>query len=192
VVLPQRPAEVANETGWDRLAAADEHDRYGRGGSPSRAHDDIWTDDHSHLALHQIRRECWQPIELVLRPAKYDRDVVAVDEARFLQALAECSHAVQNVSERSTAEKPHHRHRRLLRARRERPRDSRAAEQRDELAAPHSRPQGSKPRTASSHSRPGLGTGRGGCELRPIVLGWECRLRVPRPGQNRKGSESGK
>src|SRR5262245_65812323 len=53
-------------------------------------------------------------------------------------------------------------------------------------------PRGQKPRTASSHSRPGLGTGRGGCELRPIVLGWECRLRVPRPGQNRKGSESGK
>src|SRR5262245_10702476 len=88
--IAARPAEVANESGCDRIAAADEHDRYGRGGSPSRAHDDIWTDDHSHLALHQIRRECWQPIELVLRPAKYDRDVVAVDEARFLQALAEC------------------------------------------------------------------------------------------------------
>jgi len=51
-------------------------------------------------------------------------------------------------------------------------------------------PRGSKPRTASSHSRPGLGTGQGGCELRPIVLGWECRLWVPRPGQNRKNSES--
>jgi len=42
-------------------------------------------------------------------------------------------------------------------------------------------PRRSKPRTASSHSRPGLGTGRGGCELRPIVLGWQCRLWVPRP-----------
>src|SRR5262249_56099802 len=31
-------------------------------------------------------------------------------------------------------------------------------------------PQGSKPRTASSHSRPGLGTGSEGCELRPILL----------------------
>src|SRR5262249_24706385 len=30
-------------------------------------------------------------------------------------------------------------------------------------------------------SRPGLGTGRGGCGLRPIVLGWQCRLWVPRP-----------
>jgi hypothetical protein len=35
-------------------------------------------------------------------------------------------------------EKSHHRHRRLLRLRRERPRRYRAAEQRDELAAAHS------------------------------------------------------
>src|SRR5262249_43510021 len=76
----------------------------------------------------------------------------------------------------------------LLRARRERPR-GRAADQRDELPASHSRPQGSKPRTASSHSRPGLGTGQGGCELRPIVLGWECRFWVPRQVK-RKSSKS--
>src|SRR6516225_527211 len=31
-------------------------------------------------------------------------------------------------------------------------------------------PRGQNTRTASSHSRPGLGTGRGGCGLRPIVL----------------------
>src|SRR5262249_23101388 len=70
----------------------------------------------------------------------------------------------------------------MLRARRERPRGGRAAEKRDELPASHSRPQGSKPRTASSHSRPGLGTGRGGCELRPIVLGWECGALGPTTG----------
>src|SRR5947208_3442132 len=35
-------------------------------------------------------------------------------------------------------DKPDHRHRWLLRARRERPRDRRAAEQRDELSPPHS------------------------------------------------------
>src|SRR5262249_5990876 len=99
---------------------------------------------------------------------------------------------VRPSDRRCPMEKSDHRHRRLLPARRERPRHRCAAYQRDELPAPHSRPQGSKPRTASSHSRPGLGTGRGGCELRPIVLAWECRLRVPRPGQNRKGSESAK
>ena len=65
-------------------------DRYGRGGSPGRAHGDIWADDHGHLPLRQIRRECRQPIELVLSPAKFDCDVVAVDEPGFLQAVAEC------------------------------------------------------------------------------------------------------
>ena len=41
---------------------------------------------------------------------------------------------------RRAVEEPDHRHRRLLRARRERPRDRRAAEQRDELAPPHACP----------------------------------------------------
>src|SRR5262245_20690227 len=85
--IAARPTEIGNETTFDRIAAADEHDRYGRGGSPGGAHDDIWADDHSHLALHQIRRECRQPIELVLRPAKFDRAVVAVDQPGFLQAV---------------------------------------------------------------------------------------------------------
>src|SRR5262249_30761545 len=77
----------------------------------------------------------------------------------------------------------------LFRMRRERPRGRRAAQKRDELPASHRSPPGSKPRTASSHSRPGLGTGQGGCELRPIVLGWECRFWVPRQVK-RKSSES--
>ena len=46
----------------------------------------------------------------------------------------------------------------LPRTRRERPRH-RAAEQRDELPASHSRHQRSKPRTASCHSDLDLGTG---------------------------------
>jgi hypothetical protein len=64
-----------------------------------------------------------------------DPDVLALDEAYFLQALAERSPLVARYV--PTAEKPHHRHRRLLRARRERPRERRAAEQRDELAPSH-------------------------------------------------------
>src|SRR5947209_11678171 len=43
------------------------------GGSPGRVHGDIWADDHGHLPLRQIRRECRQLIELVLRPAEFDR-----------------------------------------------------------------------------------------------------------------------
>jgi hypothetical protein len=54
--------------------------------------------------------------------AVLDRDVLALDETCFLQALPERSHAVvRHISERSTAEKPHHRHRWLLRLCSERP-----------------------------------------------------------------------
>ena len=94
----------------------------------------IWADDHGHLPLRQIRRECRQPIELVLRPAKFDRDVVAVDEPGFLQAVAECRYPVNVIGSRGGIEETDHRYRRSLRARRERPRGCRAAEQRDELA----------------------------------------------------------
>src|SRR5262249_37276047 len=74
---------------------------------------------------------------LIFRRAVFDRDILALDKACFLQALAEGSHEVRGVSERSVPQETNNRHFRLLRARRERPRDRPAAEQRDELAAPH-------------------------------------------------------
>jgi len=57
--------------------------------------------------------------------------------ASFAQALLERGHEVCKLAGQFAAEKPDHWHRRLLRARRERPHDRRAAEQRDELAAPY-------------------------------------------------------
>jgi hypothetical protein len=70
------------------------------------------------------------PVRPALSPAgvEFDRDVLALDKACFLQALAERSHEVRHVSERPAVEKPHHRHCWLLRARRERPRGCCAAE----------------------------------------------------------------
>src|SRR5262249_22305294 len=144
-------------------------------------------DEDGHLLANKISRQSWQPVELVVSPAVFDRDILAFDVTCVLQALHKSAHRLRR---RYGAKKADHWSCTLLRARPERPRHRRTAEQRDELPASHSRPQGSKTRTASSRSRPGLGTGRGGCELRPIVLGWECRLWVPRPGQNRKNPES--
>jgi hypothetical protein len=68
-----------------------------------------------------------------LAPAIFDRHILALDIAGFFQALKERAHKVREQVRRSTIEKPDHRHRRLLRTRRERP-CRRAAEQRDELA----------------------------------------------------------
>src|SRR5262249_7034945 len=108
--MAARPTEIGNETTFDRIAAADEHDRYGRGGSAGGTHDDIWADDHSHLPLRQIRRECRQPIELVLRPAKFDRDVVAVDEPGFLQTVAEGRYPVNGIGSRGGIKETDHRY----------------------------------------------------------------------------------
>src|SRR6516225_4586458 len=76
-------------------------------------------------------------MELMFRRAVFDHDVLALDKASFLQALTEGGHEVHSVSERGVPQEPDHRHLRLLRARRERPRGGRAAEERNELAALH-------------------------------------------------------
>src|SRR5262245_17613484 len=55
---------------------------------------------------------------------------------------------------RPRAKEPDHRHRRLLRARRDRPRHRRTAEQRDELAAPHSITSSARARSDGGTSRP--------------------------------------
>src|SRR5262249_38077291 len=79
-----------------------------------------------------------QPIILTVRPAVFDCYVLALDMARLLQGLSKRAQTLHVVLKRCGAEKPDHRHRRLLRARRERPRDSRAAEQCDERTSVHS------------------------------------------------------
>src|ERR1700730_16517218 len=94
--------------------------------------------DHRHLTAYQIGCEVGQSVGLVLRPAIVDRQILAFDITSFFQALAERAQAVWVVKVgRIDAEKPDHRHRWLLRTRRERPRDRRTADKCDELAPPH-------------------------------------------------------
>src|SRR5215475_5019958 len=93
--------------------------------------------DHRHLTAYQIGCEVGQSVDLVLRPAILNRHILALDVAGFTKALAECGQISCTIDRRRAAEEPNHRHSRLLRARRERP-CRRAAEQRDERAAPHS------------------------------------------------------
>src|SRR5262245_38056062 len=130
--IAARPAKVGHEAGCNWIAAADEHDRYGRGGSHCGARGDILATNHGHLPASQIGRKCWEPIDLILRPAEFDSDVMAVDEPRFLQAVAECRYSVNCVGSSCCLKESDRR----LRARRERQRH-RAAEQRDERAPLH-------------------------------------------------------
>src|SRR5215831_4518950 len=94
--------------------------------------------DHRHLTAYQIGCEVGQSVGLVLRPAILDRHILALDVAGFTKALAECGQISCTIDRRRAAEEPDHRHRRLLRARCERPRRRRAADERDELPPLHS------------------------------------------------------
>src|SRR5262245_31108100 len=78
--------------------------------------------------------------KLILTPAVHDRDVFSFDKASILQAPMECAQAVRECLRRRAVEEAYGRHRRLLRARRERPRGNRAAEEGDEVAALHVAP----------------------------------------------------
>src|SRR5438128_8078572 len=92
----------------------------------------------SHLTAHQVGRQLRQSIELILGEAIDDCYVLALHIADVLEAQAECAQTVRHRVRRSGVEEPNHRHRRLLRSRRERPCRRCTAEQRDELAALHS------------------------------------------------------
>src|SRR6516162_975704 len=72
-----------------------------------------------------------------LRPAIFDREIAAVDPAEIAHSLHEGGGPLALRRRATRSEQSDSRHLRLLCARRERPR-SRAAEQRDELAALHS------------------------------------------------------
>jgi hypothetical protein len=84
--------------------------------------------------VDQLPRQRRQPVGLVLGPTVFDRQIPAFDIARLFQSLAKSAQRLHVPLNVLAAEKPDHRHRRLLRPRRHRPR-SRRAEKRDELAA---------------------------------------------------------
>ena len=106
------------------------------------------------LAGGSVRRPGRKPIRAGFRPAVLDRDVPALDKA-FLTSgpggtRQKCAIGAAGV----LREKSDHRHRRLLRARREWPRRRRAAEQRDELAPSHSITSSARPSSGSGTVRP--------------------------------------
>src|SRR5262245_46361775 len=87
--------------------------------------------------MNQFSGQGRQAIVMAISPTVLNPEVLAVDQTRFTQALPKRCHTIGVGLRRAWTEESDHRHRRLLRARRERPR-SRAAEKRNELAALHS------------------------------------------------------
>jgi hypothetical protein len=70
----------------------------------------------------------------ILGPAVIDCDALALDLAGILEASAKAAQTLRQRVRRLAVEEPNHRHRWLLRPRRDRPRSRRTAEQRDEFA----------------------------------------------------------
>src|SRR5262245_62062351 len=89
-------------------------------------------------AFGQIGCQRRQASEMAFGPPMFDRKVMTFHVARVPQALARRGRPVCVGAWRGTVQEPNDRHCRLRPPRRDRPCRRRAAEQRDELAAPHS------------------------------------------------------
>jgi hypothetical protein len=87
------------------------------------------------LAASQIGGQLRQSIKPIFCPAIFDCNISTFGIAGLVQTLPERGQTADIIGMlSSTVEESDHRHRPLLCARRERPRASRAAEQRDEIA----------------------------------------------------------
>ena len=122
VTLPPGRLRLADEAEPDRVAARFEDDRNGRGRRLCRKRRrSAGRGNHGHLTMNQISRHRRQPIILALRPAVFDRHVLAFDVTGFAQPFEKGGQLSRITLGRSDVDKPNHRHRRLLRTRRERP-----------------------------------------------------------------------
>jgi hypothetical protein len=92
--------------------------------------------------------------QLPFSPAIFDRHVLAFDIVGFVQTLTKRGHVRTQTRQGCGVEVSDHQHRRLLRMRRKRPRNRRAAEKRDEPAPPHVLSQG--PRTTPHPTQNGV------------------------------------
>src|SRR5262249_29585127 len=148
-----RPIEALDQATSHRIDADDEHDWDRWRCSFGYTRRNAVGDDHVHLAAHQIGRQFGQPINVTSGPAPFDRNRLPLDVTGPLQAVAKCCNEMLGTLERCATKKSDHRHRRLLRARRERPR-RRAAEQRDEVASSHSITSSARASSVGEISRP--------------------------------------
>jgi hypothetical protein len=129
-----RPGEARDQTVPDRVFADAEDDRDRRGRSFGRegSRGAGGRGDNGHATPDEVSYERWQAIVLALQPVVLDRHILTIDVAGFVETLTERSGTARIG--RPAVDEADYRHRRLLRARRERPCRHRAADQRDELA----------------------------------------------------------
>jgi hypothetical protein len=125
--------ETCHKTRPYRIASADENDRNLIARILDRERGSITAacKNNCYVTAREISRQCGQSVDLTLCPALFDDHVVAIDKTVFFQAFPKCAYKRRITTGASTIEKPHHRHRRLLRPRDERPSYCCPAQERD-------------------------------------------------------------
>jgi len=133
-----RSIEARYQAELDWVTAHAKHDRDRRSGSLSRDRGvgRTGSSDHPHAAANEIGRQLRQAIVLAFRPPILYRQILALDVPGVSKALPERGHKVGPLGGGTGVNEPNHRHRLVLRARRERPRRRRAAEQRGSSSSP--------------------------------------------------------
>jgi hypothetical protein len=130
-----RPCQARDQAVLDRVDAGLEYDWNGRDcrlrGNRSGIAD---CHDHRRATAGQLDGQLGQPLVSALRRSIFERDILAFDEARCIQSPLNGGETETPGLLRAAGKDADHRHRRLLRARRERPRCCRAAEHRHKLA----------------------------------------------------------
>jgi hypothetical protein len=116
-------AEARDQTIADRVAAAQEDDRRRRGCGLRHQRRCGVCDDQGHPTADEIGHQTRQPVALIVRPAIFDGDVPALDKPGIAQTLLKRADKMREAGCPSVAKEADHRHRRLLRARRGRPRN---------------------------------------------------------------------
>src|SRR5262249_62197703 len=92
-----RPSEAGDKTQPDRVFrdGKDDRDRRGSGLGRQRRVGTSGRGDNGDLSANQFSYQRRQLIVLALRPAVLDRHVLTLDEAAFLQPIAECGYTVR-------------------------------------------------------------------------------------------------
>src|SRR5262249_16363341 len=158
-----RLGEASHQTNPDWIFGDDEDDRNRRGCRLGRRRrsDTPRRGNYRDLPANQFGCQGRQSIELTFGPAVFNSEAHAFDITSLSEALAKSAQTIALSVGRVGVEEPDHWHRRLLRARRERPRSSRAAEQRKEGAAFHSITSSARASSAGGMVRPSaLAVGR--------------------------------
>jgi hypothetical protein len=86
-----RPREAGDKTRVDWVFSANENNRDYHGCGLDRECGSSGCGNHGNLAANQFGSQRRQSIDLIVGPAIFDRDIVALDKAGLLQALVECA-----------------------------------------------------------------------------------------------------